>query len=149
LIELIDCGLNFIPCPHLNKSSLFYNIVKSFDEKFNYLNSRLFFDKIKSNVVKEPAETVLNIEMENECLDYNCLLKQFKYKLDSHSSSNSRDTLDFRFNFIKELSNFRFNNFVNINLSQIQALRYFIKHKPFVVLEADKNVGCCLISNEL
>ncbi|CAF1085156.1 unnamed protein product, partial [Brachionus calyciflorus] len=33
--------------------------------------------------------------------------------------------------------------------SQTQSLSFFIKHKPFVVLESDKNVGACLITQPL
>ncbi|CAF1102253.1 unnamed protein product, partial [Brachionus calyciflorus] len=149
LINLIDKGLNFIPCPHLNLSSLFYNVIKSFDEKFNYLNGRLFFDKIKSNKHSEDTSQDISFEIENECLDFECLLKQFKNRLDFSKLPTLRDSLDFRFNFIREISNYKFNKFVNISQEQITALNYFIKNKPFVVLEADKNVGCCIISREL
>lgn len=38
---------------------------------------------------------------------------------------------------------------MNLNKNQLKALRYFIKHKPFRVLEADKNIGAVIMSETL
>lgn len=43
----------------------------------------------------------------------------------------------------------KFSKFQNISKSQADALSYLSKEKPFVVLEADKNVGACIISRDL
>ena len=38
----------------------------------------LFFDKINSKQNEEQIDQIVNIEIENECLDFNCLIKKFK-----------------------------------------------------------------------
>ena len=58
------------------------------------------------------------------------------------------ETIDFKFNFYKYISNLAFDYKHNLSISEIESLCNFSKNKPFKVVECDKNVGVCLISND-
>jgi len=72
------------------------------------------------------------------------LLDKFKKK-QFNNIAFLEESLEFRFQFIKELSTKKISNNVNLNNKQFLALEYFIKHKPFRVLEADRNIGAIII----
>ena len=57
----------------------------------------------------------------------------------------SKDSLDFKFNFYKSLSNLSFNSSINITSSEVHFLKKFKYEKPFKIIDCDKNVGVCFI----
>jgi hypothetical protein len=57
------------------------------------------------------------------------------------------DTILFRFDFYKFLSNFGCSYKQNLNYNEINSLFRFIQEKPFCVAECDKNVGLIILEN--
>jgi len=152
-----------VPCRHYNKASISYNTIKNFDNELVRLNAKLFYELNKykrqnidtNNLLDKPQQIQLENQL-SECLFFDCIFKKLKANLNSKNFiDNSKkipflsQSLEFRFQFIYELSKTKFSKFQNISKSQADALSYFSKEKPFVVLEADKNVGACIISKEL
>lgn len=82
------------------------------------------------------------------CIDYTCVLKKLK-ESKQYNIPLQDESLEFRLKFIQELSKKQFQYKHNLNYNQYSALNYFIKNRPFLVLEADKNIGVCIISKEL
>ena len=153
IINIIDIGFNFVPCQHLDSASLFYNLIKNFDTELRKFNTILFFNKQKEKLKKLPIknaeESPENFSIPTEfetCTDFSCLFKKLKRK----SPKNIpflKESLEFRFQFIYELSKQKIKHEINLNKSQFSALKYFIRHRPFRVLEADKNIGAVIMSD--
>ena len=150
----MDKGGKFIPCIHLNTFSIFNFILSSFDQNFNSFNSRLNF--FKKNIDKNK-----NFENYSDNLDISFhyssdLLANFSEKCKKSTCyfhklklPTFKDSLDFKFNFYKTLKDIEFTSSINISSSEFFYLKKFKREKPFKVIECDKNVGTCLISNEL
>ena len=51
------------------------------------------------------------------------------------------------FFFSQTLSKHKIKHEINLNKAQFSALKYFIRHKPFRVLEADKNIGAVIMTD--
>ena len=81
----------------------------------------------------------------SSCADFSCIFNKLKKK-SFNNIPFQKECLEFRFQFIRELSNHKLVNQVNLSKNQFSALKYFIKHKPFRVLEADKNIGAVIMS---
>jgi predicted GIY-YIG superfamily endonuclease len=60
----------------------------------------------------------------------------------------SNETIDFKYEFYKYISNSKFNYKHNLSISEINSLYFFVKNKPFKIVECDKNVGVCFMSHE-
>ena len=50
---------------------------------------------------------------------------------------------------MKNINKLEFKSDYNLNKKQINSIKYFSKHKPFKIVELDKNIGSAIISNEL
>jgi hypothetical protein len=152
IIKIIDIGFNFVPCEHLSNANIFLNIIKNFDVSLNRFNQSLFFKKQKDktiNVVNINRTEQLSFKSDIDiCKDFSCIFKKLKDK-SSLRIPLLNESLEFRFQFFYEISKHKIEHTVNLNKNQLKALRYFIKHKPFRVLEADKNIGAVIMSETL
>jgi hypothetical protein len=154
-LSIIDIGFNFVPCQHLDISSYFYYLVKNFDTSLKKFNNRIFFDKQKINHNKNSSaeSNFTNSDLNSfsfsteidSCTDFSCVFKKMKTK-SFNNIPFQKESLEFRFHFIRELSKNKVINQVNLSKNQFSALKYFIKHRPFRVLEADKNIGAVILS---
>lgn len=157
LIDLLDYGFNFVPCIHLNSQSLFYNTIKNFDNELFKFNSKIFFENNKNKNSKN--KEFKNYEIKNSfdsCIEFDCVLNKLREKNNKENFVKNlnkvpflNQSLEFRFQFILEFSKTKFTHSQNISFLQAQSLKFFSQYKPFVVLECDKNVGACLISESL
>ena len=82
---------------------------------------------------------------------YDCILKnlQQKHKINHNNFSPTKECLDIRFDFYNKLTQKNFEIKPNLTNSQIQDIKWFLKNKPFSVIQADKNIGLVIISNDL
>jgi hypothetical protein len=64
-----------------------------------------------------------------------------------------RETLDFKFDFYEKLNKLNGINLMqetlNVNSEQFYAIKDFLKRKPFVVCDCDKNIGVAIMSHEI
>ena len=90
-----------------------------------------------------------SFNLPNNCNSLDCFFKKTKKKLDASRLSFDHSTIDFKFEFLKNIQNFSFNYKRNLSNSEVSCLLNFIKKKPFSVVELDKNVGIGIIDNKL
>ena len=69
--------------------------------------------------------------------------------VDSEKLPLMQETVNFKFNFLFNLFNLDLDYRVNISRSEKKFISDFIKNKPFIVAECDKNVGISIMSNEI
>ena len=55
----------------------------------------------------------------------------------------------FELELLKSLEDLKLKVFFNITLKEFKILKHFVSHKPFKIIQLDKNVGAGIISNEL
>ncbi|CAF1126919.1 unnamed protein product [Brachionus calyciflorus] len=107
----------------------------------NNQNSQRSFNNQKNS--KENSKTIKSCNVSNK-LNYNCSeIRDFE------SIPIQKETLKFRdllYNNI--LSNKCLKYSSNLSNEKIQDLLFFVKFKPFVVLENDKNLGFSLVSHK-
>ena len=152
IISLLNLGFKFIPCLHSNKLMIFKSILKELDSNFYKINSNFFFssnkkqkDKIIDNIYNKFDSLPINIS----CDSIGCLLKFLKKPFDFNRIPLTKDSLEFRLALIKNLSRLQVNIKPNLDKEQLTTLLKFNKLKPFKVVEADKNVGSVILSNNL
>jgi len=147
---LLDKGFNFVPCQHINQQSIFYNLIKQFDSQLIKFNRNLFFNKINKTTNTDSRNLAEpNIEIiHSPCVNYSCIQKRLKQNK-PHQFPIQKESLEFRLQFIQELSKTKVKFKQNLTLIEKKALLFFTKNKPFIILEADKNIGACIISKEL
>ena len=148
IININDKGSKFIPCMHFNHFHIFKNLLNNFDSSLSLFNRNYIYNKSSL----PPSESFnLNISSNNiysECNTLKCFYNQVKPSRDHTNMLLNEETIDFKFNFYKYVSNLKFEYNHNLTISEISSLFYFSINKPFKVVETDKNVGVCLISNE-
>jgi hypothetical protein len=139
----VNLGFKFIPSIFNNRISFFSFFSYFFEELISNLNRNLFFikqnsyknvDKVKQDL--NPFEVIIKKLRNN-----NFKTKQFPLQYES---------IEFEYEFYKELMNLKFNNFQNnISITDFYKIKDFIKKKPFKILNCDKNIGSAIISHEL
>ncbi|CAF1113579.1 unnamed protein product, partial [Brachionus calyciflorus] len=82
------------------------------------------------------------------CDSLDCFFKETRHKIDIKNIPLQKETIDFKFELYKNLMNLDYDLNFNINRDQFEALKKYIKYKPFKVIECDKNIGVGLISQE-
>ncbi len=142
ILDILDNGFNFIPCCHSNFQSIIFNTIKNFDSKFYNFNANLFYSKNNS---KSFSTSI------NKCKESQCISNRLNNIKSINNIPILKESLEFRFKFISELHEHLSNDKHKFNLKfhEILALKEFLRSKPFSIIEADKNVGACIISNEL
>ena len=119
LLSIIDYGFKFIPCQHMNTQSLFYNTIKNFDKELLQFNSKLFFEL---NNQKKNSNLSFNFKNDIEvCHEFDCIMDKIRVKNNKDNFFNKcrllpflSQSLEFRFQFIFELSKTKFSYFQNI-----------------------------------
>ena len=156
IINILDFGGKFIPCMHNNIIDNFCSIINQFDTNIAKLNSKIIFEKQK--ITKNAKLTSLaDLDINNKtykinsCNMYDCILENLKQKriIDNCVFSPTKECLDLRFDFYNKLTKNKFEIKPNLSNSQIHDIKWFLNNKPFSVIQADKNIGLAIISNEI
>ena len=164
LISILDLGLKFVPSFYLNSFQLFSFFLKHIENELINFNKKLCFYKwsLKKNekfvCLDEPVSLIKiandNIDIveenleENTDINFDHVFKKFEKKKNPLIFRNNHENFEFKYFFYDYLSQIKFSSYYNLTFNQIKTLKEFIKRKPFKVIECDKNVGTCLISNE-
>ena len=125
------------------KSNLFYNIENSLVE----FNKKMFFENISNKKEKPKNHPDLNNFVPDLFLFFKKASKSLEFV---QKFPFQKETLDFKFKILEQLSKFNFNpECFNINKNEFFSIKNFIKCKPFKICEADKNIGLVIVSNDL
>ena len=146
-------GIKFIPSIFNNSNEFIYFLLNSFDKQINYLNNNLFFYKNNNddeNNKNLESEKRINNKEKNIISE---IIKEIKKKFKNKEVKNnfffSKETLEFRDEFIEnlKLKDFEINS--NLSKKQITCIKKFLKEKPFKITICDKNVGWAIIDYNL
>ena len=111
------------------------------------MNRKFLINKVNSSLTN--LNLKLNIDF---CNSLDCFYNEVK-KLNNYSNSKNvyllKETIDFRFEFFKNVANIKIEKNLNLNKNEIYFLKKFIRDRPFKITDCDKNVGICIMSNEI
>ncbi|CAF1020481.1 unnamed protein product [Brachionus calyciflorus] len=153
LSNILSFGSKFVPLPLYNRYSYYKNLYQSIDKCVIDFNTYLFFKK--SLIQKEKLVFIENNLFFDS--DENNIIFDFDLKKLSNKRNMSNlvgkipileESLMLRFNLLNELKYQKFDFYSNLSLKQFNVLVFFIKNKPFTIIDCDKNLGVAFISND-
>ena len=138
----------------------------NFDDNFNLFNSKLKLSKDK--YLSSISQNISNISIEeNNLQDLNSIsseslsnsslfLNKFIAKIKSLNKifdklhfNLSNESINFKFNIYKNLSDILLMNNMNLSNEELKYFKFYLHNKPFKVINCDKNVGLCIIKNDI
>ena len=122
LINLLNKGSKFIPSLLNDSFSIFKFILYNFDYNFNAFNSKINlnqkkFEKYGTEINQNVAINFKPIDSLNDLFGLKC--KKIRNSFNKLKFPTSKDSLDFKFNFYKSLSDLNFTNTINIKQSEL------------------------------
>ncbi len=160
LIKLCDRGLKFIPSLFLNENDLFKFILLNFDNNFNAFNSKLklskerFLKEISRDNQSNDVQCENRQEMNFESLNSSFLNRFYEKIKSSNKTFNklhfnlSHESIDFKYNFYKNLSDIFISKNFNLSSEELMCLKLYTLERPFKVIDCDKNVGLCILKDD-
>ena len=176
IIKILDKGSKFVPCLHFNHYHIFKNLLNNFDNYIPYFNQFVFFKKksfersllynnslnslstistVNSNLNSEFNVNLISSSSSETssdsplCTSLDCFFEKVKKPLDPFNKLLENESIDFKFNFYKHMTNFNFSYSQNLNYDLLECLYTFIKDRPFFVAECDKNVGLTILEHDI
>ena len=170
IVSILQLGNKFVPNYFCLKKQFFNFLLKDLDE--NIIKFDTFLNISKNNLNKDPVDiaecetlnNINNLDSAGKILfddkNINKILNDVNKKYKKIIKKNeeqilnkkfiNNESLSLRENIQKELINNydEINIQQNLNHSQLRALLFFKKTRPFKVIDCDKNVGCAIISND-
>ncbi len=144
ITAILDKGLKFVPCMHTNIVDIFTHIVNSFDRNLVNFNAKLVFHMNKKPINRKDSD------VQSICQSFNCNLDKLRHKnYNPGRFPMLKESLEFRLEFLQQLSNYQYTFESNLSMDQIRSIKQFMNERPFSVIQCDKNIGTCVISNEL
>ena len=164
IISLLDRGNKFIPCYIANNFYFYSNIINIYNNFAEKINKHIFFSNKDIEINKDYLYLIrdnknnvkLNNSKKSDIININDdfiedLCKNLKIKnVSSFSFPKQVELLDLEFELFKNFDKFNYsydNN--NISKNEFISLKQFIKYKPFKVVQADKNLGTSIMSNQV
>ena len=151
---ILDLGLKFVPSIFHNLNNFFLYYLFELDKSFNKLNSYIFFEKekIRKNKKNEKNNTSKNITKNLSTVE--TIIKSLRYSniksIDNKNIPLQEETLVLRKNLFKVIANnSKFEKKNNLNNAQISCLKKYLKEKPFMLCNSDKNVGWVSLDKSL
>lgn len=127
-------------------SNIFFSKINQKDETNNIENNRnlQLFD-ISSNDEEEQIN-ITNFNFESL---FKSFFKTRKFNVDHNKIPIQSDTNELKFKILSEIFANKPDKFnTNVGPDLLKSLNFYIKNKPFKILQCDKNVGSILMTNE-
>lgn len=147
--QILKLGKNFVPSIILNKTNYFLHLCNTIDEQCLIFNKYVFFEKIKNNQEVKNASSKIsnnirtNTHRDDLNFEFSKIIKKESKNIPIQSETKVFRDLLFENILLENKSDFS----SNLSKKQIEDLLFFVKFKPFLVLENDKNLGFSIISN--
>ena len=146
---ILDLGLKFVPSVFYNLNNFFLYYLFELDKSFTKLNSYIFFEKQKE---KNEKNTTKKTKKDFSIVE--TILKSMRNSISNkinHTNIPLQDeTLVLRNNLFKVMANAKnFKHLNNLNKNQISCIKKFLKEKPFMLTNSDKNVGWVCLNKSL
>ncbi len=139
LLSILDLGLKFIPCLHLNEFNFIHYIFSIIVSESHSFNRQRF---IKNYFAERNNLKLI-------CNDLDCFFSKNKISTFGRGLKLSQDSIVFEFEIMKHINELKIKNKPNLTNLQTLVLRKFIKSRPFKIVELDKNIGVGVLNNNL
>jgi hypothetical protein len=150
IVSLLNKGGKFVPCQHFNEYYIFRDLLSNFENAYPTINRSILFNLNKSlNPQNEQSPNNCLINTSNTCNILSCFTKKLKCARDPNTYPKLKESIAFKFHFYQELSKQKFSYKRNLLNSEMFYLHKFVKEKPFMVAECDKNVGISILSHDI
>ena len=160
ICSILDLGLKFVPNLFTNEYDFFFNLLHVIDNQTLEINKKLFYTKVNLNNQKTNRNDnsrqveFIDVTDEEEEIDplESCIiglknLNKKPKKSNAHKYPIQYESLIFRSEVYKTLSNMKFDISSNLSEKQIYFLKKYLKGRAnFMVLQCDKNIGSIIIS---
>jgi hypothetical protein len=154
ITSILEKGLKFVPCTHTDIEAVYTYMVCSIDNNLPKFDTRLFIDKMnnrRKNMGSSLNSTNISTYKANTtCDSLECILKQLK---DRRVTCANRDLLrespEMRLQLFENMSKSTYSFEANLSPKQKKFLRKYVKEKPFSIIQCEKNIGLCILSNKL
>ena len=140
-MNILEKGSKYIPILNNNSFDYFKTFVYNFENSFKDFNKKLFFAIKNKHIEKN------NHFKSNDIFDI--FMRETRKKTDSNLFPILKDSIQFKYNCYKNLQ-VNFKSFKkNITNQEAFYIKNYLRVKPFKIVECDKNVGMCIIKNEV
>ena len=126
------------------------------DKSFTKLNSYIFFHKerLRKSGIRElnPVNKTNNNNITSKEFDFiKCILKAVRgpTPINYDNIPIQEETLSLRNKLFNKISEKNFKLSSNLSQDQIQCIKKFMREKPFMLCNTDKNVGWCCLDKSL
>jgi hypothetical protein len=146
IVDILDLGGKFVPTLTNNMIDSLCDIVKQSERDLQNLNAKIFFEKLKLNKLSQRVVTIDTsllpiFSFKTDILDN--LIQKTKFNSDKIFLQN--ETTLMRYEFFNTLNNSQINMSPNLSSNQLFHLKFFLKTKPFSIIQCDKNTGTAIV----
>ncbi len=129
IIKILDLGFKFVPNFFYNYKDLFVYFLKSLEEEIVFLNKKVFLNFINSDYNQA------SIDSNNDVFE--SIFKKFRKKQSPLVTRKCLEMDDFKYSLLQELCKLKVDCFNNFSSSLLRDLKYFLKLKPFKIIQCD------------
>jgi len=147
--SILDLGLKFIPSIFTNLNSFYIFLFKNLDNSLLRFNEYIFYEKRKFENKNAQSSNNNNINISKDFLDNFISEKRIINRNINPNIKIQFETIEFRNKVIKSLFNLKKDLKQNLTKVQIDCIKFYKKHKPFLICYCDKNVGWAIINKDL
>ena len=143
LAKILSFGDKFVPIFIKNKYCFFKNLFYSIDNCILDFNKYLFFKKsiVNNNSIINSFSALPD--------DLNFRELNRKNVRDFHNIPLLEESIILRYRLLNEIMDKDYKIFNNLSLEQLNLLSYYVKFKPFKIVQCDKNLGVCFMDEKL
>ncbi len=161
-------GNKFVPDLYINKDEFLNFYISNLDVNLLKLNSNYIFSikRLEGSRVEMPIPDNPMLEKDLETFTLESVLgdsffDELKSKINKNCNTYKKEEFYSKLDINLKVAEFRsllqieiikesvnFSNEINFSGYQVRALKGFLKHKPFKILDCDKNIGNALIDND-
>ena len=148
--SILDLGQKFIPSIFTNLNSFYIFLFNNLDNSLLKFNNYIFYEKQKLH--KNTLRPSNNLSNNNINISKDFLDNFISTRKVNNCNKNIKlqfETIEFRNSILKSIFKMKKDLKQNLSTEQINCIKFYKKHKPFLISYCDKNVGWALINKDL